>query len=399
MPKIAKELSALAVSRLKDKGHYAVGGVTGLYLYVTNTEAKFWVLRVVIGQKRRHIGLGGFPSVTLAQARNKAREYREMISSGRDPVEDRKATRQALALEQINTRTFEECALAYIQAKQDEWRNIKHRAQWIATLQTYSFPVIGNLDVAKVGLTEVLAVLEPIWKSKTETASRLRGRIESVLDWAAVRGYRDGANPARWKGHLATILQAPSKISKVTSHKALPIDATPSFMSALRQKEGIAAKALEFLVLTATRSGEVRGACWTEIDLKKAIWTIPAHRMKAGKEHRVPLSTPAIQLLESLPRFLDNDLVFPAPRGGILSDMTLTAVMRRMQVDAVPHGFRSTFRDWCAERTHYPREMAEFALAHTLDNKTEAAYLRTDMLEKRRAMMQEWANTVTSCKK
>lgn len=226
------------------------------------------------------------------------------------------------------------------------------------------------------------------------TLPRLRGRIEVILDWATVRNYRDGLNSARWKGHLDTVLQAPSKITKVVNHKAMPIDQMTSFMTELKKREGLAAHALEFLILTAVRSGEVRGARWSEIDLDNQIWVIPAERMKAGKEHRVPLSRQAMALLNDLPRFTDNDLVFPAPRGGMFSDMTLTALMRRMEANAVPHGFRSTLREWIAESTAYPRDMAEFALTHTLDNKTEAAYLRTDMLQKRRVMMQDWADFI-----
>lgn len=248
--------------------------------------------------------------------------------------------------------------------------------------------------VSQIELPEVLRVLEPIWKEKTETASRLRGRIESILDWATVRGYRTCLNPARWKGHLDTVLQAPSKIARINSHKAVAVEEMAAFMKNLCQKDGLAVQALKFLIFTATRSGEVRGARWSEIDKQKKVWIIPAERMKAGKEHRIPLSEQAMKLLKSLPVFAETDLIFPAPRGGMLSDMTLTAIMRRMKVDAIPHGFRSTFRDWVAEKTNYPRDMAEFALAHMLDNKTEAAYLRTDMLEKRRVMMQEWANFV-----
>ncbi len=390
MPKIAKELSALQVSRLTESGHHAVGGVTGLYLYITPTGARSWVLRTLIAGKRRHMGLGAFPSVTLAMAREKARTARSEVEAGVDPIAARSEVLKKLKEENLNAVTFESAAKAYIEAHGDTWKNPKHRAQWSATLATYAFPVIGSLQTAHVTQAHVLAVLEPIWKTKNETAARLRGRIEAVLDWATVRGYREGENPARWKGRLDKLLPAPGKIQKTVHRKALTIDAVPQFMRDLHDKEGIAARALEFVVLTAARSGEVRGATWSEIDLDAAVWVVPGDRMKAGREHRVPLCAQAVELLHKVPRFVGNELVFPSPRGKVLSDMALLAVMRRMEVDAVPHGFRSTFRDWVGERTDYPRELAEQALAHTLENKVEAAYRRGDALEKRRTMMQEW---------
>ena len=387
----AKVLSALKVGRLKTPGLWAAGGVAGLYLAVSKGSARSWVLRVVIGTKRRDMGLGGFPDVTLEQARAKARIAREFIDKGIDPIAQRKQAKSGLAAQQASEKTFEEAAQAYIDAHGDTWKNAKHRAQWVSTLENYAYPVMGKLLVRDIEQAHVLAALEPIWKTKTETASRLRGRIESVLDWATVRGLRSGENPAQWAGRLDKLLPAPSKVQKVVHHRALPIDAIGAFMADLREREGGAAKALEFAILTAARSGDVRGAVWPEIDLSAAVWIVPAERMKAGKEHRVPLSEQAVMLLRSLPRIEGNDLVFPAPRGGQLSDMTLTAVMRRMAVDAVPHGFRSTFRDWCSERTNYPRDLAEQALAHSLESKVEAAYRRGDALEKRRAMMAAWA--------
>jgi integrase len=337
------------------------------------------------------MGLGGYPAVTLAMAREKARETREKIDSGIDPIGERRAAQSALCAARGAEITFEKAAQQFIEAKSAEWRNTKHRGQWESTLSTYAFPVIGALQVRDVALPHVVRILEPIWTTKTETAARLRGRIESVLDWATVRGYRTGDNPARWKGHLDKLLPKPGKVQKVEHHPAMGIDEVPGFLADLRQRNGTAARALEFLVLTAARSGEVRGARWSEIDLDSAIWTVPGERMKAAKEHRSPLSEPAHILLRALPRMADTDLVFPAPRGGVLSDMTLTAVMRRMALEAVPHGFRSTFRDWAAERTNYPREVAEQALAHVIENKVEAAYRRGDALEKRRKMMAEWA--------
>lgn len=391
MAKKAKELSALAVGRLTAPGHHAVGGVTGLYLYVSGESARSWVLRVMIGNKRRHIGLGGFPDVTLAQARDKARTAREQILSGIDPIAERKAVASQLRAQQAAEKTFEQAAQAYIDAHGDTWKNPKHRAQWVSTLDTYAYPHMGKLLVRDVAQSHVLAALEPIWKTKNETASRLRGRIESVIDWAIARGLRSGDNPARWKGHLDKLLPAPGKVQKVEHHRAMPINDMPAFMAQLKQREGLAPRALEFLILTAARSGEVRGATWPEIDFESKVWTIPGERMKAGREHRVPLSVAALELLRALPRLHDNPLVFPAPRGGVQSDMTLTAVMRRMKASAVPHGFRSTFRDWVGERTSHPRELAEQALAHTLESKVEAAYRRGDALEKRRAMMEAWA--------
>ena len=396
MAKKAKELSALAVSRLITPGHHAVGGVAGLYLYVSGESARSWVLRVMIGAKRRHIGLGGFPDVTLAQARDKARTAREQILGGIDPIAERKALASQLRAAQASEKTFAQAAEAYIDAHGDTWKNPKHRAQWVSTLETYAYPHMGQLLVRDVAQEHVLAALEPIWKTKNETASRLRGRIESVLDWARVRKYRDGENPARWKGHLDKLLPAPGKVQKVEHHRALPIDDVPAFMADLRQMEGMAPRALEFLILTAARSGEVRGALWSEIDFESRVWIIPGERMKAGREHRVPLSSEALHLLQALPRLAGNLLIFPAPRGGVLSDMSLTAVMRRMNAEAVPHGFRSTFRDWVGERTSHPRELAEQALAHTLESKVEAAYRRGDALEKRRLMMQDWARFCTT---
>jgi len=391
MPKKAKELSALEVRNLSEPGTHFVGGVAGLVLKVKDTGAKSWVLRAIVGSKRRDYGLGGFPDVTLAAAREAARAARAKIKSGIDPIDEARQARSALKATQAAAITFQKAAEAYISAHKDGWRNEKHTKQWTTTLTTYAYPAIGNLLVQDIGLPQVLAVLEPIWKTKTETASRLRGRIEQVLDWATARGYRNGLNPARWRGHLDKLLPKPSKVARVEHHDALPVSEVDTFMAALRKQEGIGAKALELVILTAARSGEVRGARWSEVDLDNGLWVVPGHRMKAGKEHRVPLSDAAITLLKSAPRHAETELIFVGAKGGQLSDMTLSAVIRRMKAPCVPHGFRSTFRDWAAECTNYPSEMAEMALAHTISDKVEAAYRRGDLFEKRRKMMADWA--------
>lgn len=393
MPKIAKQLSDRAVAAIKAEGRHPVGGVPGLHLRVTDTGHRGWVLRVKVGEQRRDMGLGPYPEVSLSEAREKAREVHTSLRRGELPATPKAARKTAIA---VAAKTFQQCAEGLFQDKAGEWKNAKHRQQWENTLKEYAYPHIGAMPVAEIDLPHVLACLEPIWRTKTETASRVRGRIESVLDWATVRKYRQGENPARWKGHLDHVLPAPTKLAKTEHHRALPIDDMPKFMAALHQREGMAARALEFAILTACRSGEVRGATWGEIDMQAKIWTVPADRMKAGKEHRVPLTDAAVKLLEALPRIEGSEHVFPGTKGQPLSDMSLTAVMRRMEVDAVPHGFRSTFRDWAGDRTHFPRDLAEAALAHTLSSAVEAAYRRGDALEKRREMMQAWATFCTS---
>ena len=394
----AKELSALAVQRLTAPGMHAVGGVAGLYLCVSSSGSRSWIARVNVDGKRREMGLGSFPDVSLSIAREKARAARSDTTMGIDPVAHRKEARSARQALKATQKTFADCAKAYIEAHSDSWRNAKHRAQWPATFETYVYPTMGTVLVGEVTQAHVMAVLLPIWKTKTQTATRLRGRIEQVLAWATAAGFRQGENCARWTGLLDQLLPAPGKVSEPRHHPAVRVDDMPAFIKALRQHDGLSPKALEFAVLTAARSGEVRGANWAEIDLEAAVWTVPKERMKAGKEHRVPLNTQAIKLLEAMPRIEGTELVFPAPRGGQLSDMALTALTRRMNFrdDAgrvcVPHGCRSTFRDWVFERTDYPRDLAEAALAHALENKVEAAYRRGDALERRRAMMQAWAN-------
>lgn len=390
MPKKARELGALAVSRIKDPGLHAVGGVAGLYLQVDPGGARSWILRITVGGRRRDIGLGGFPDVVLAGAREAARALRAKVAAGVDPVEERRTNRTAIQAAIASAKTFDECSEAYIGAQAAGWKNAKHAAQWKSTLATYASPIMGSMLVRDVEVAHVVRVLEPIWTTKTETATRVRQRIELVLDWATVRGYRTGLNPARWKANLDVLLPKPGKLAKVEHHAALAPADVPAFMVRLRAQAGTGARALEFCILTAARSGEVRGATWSEIDLAGKLWTIPAGRMKAGVEHRVPLSAPAIALLKRTDRIEGTDLVFPAVRKGQLSDMTLSAVVRRMGVAAVPHGFRSSFRVWCAEHTDYPREVAELALAHVNADRVESAYQRSDLLAKRAHLMEAW---------
>ncbi|VWD17391.1 tyrosine-type recombinase/integrase [Burkholderia contaminans] len=393
MPKTAKELGALAVSRLSGPGTHAVGRVPGLALQISPSGAKSWILRTTVGGRRREIGLGPYSAVSLKEAQERAQATRDQIRNGIDPVLARKEAASRLRASQAFEITFAEAAKRFVKAKEPEWKNAKHADQWRNTLAEYAYPQIGQLMVRHVARAHVMEVLEPIWTTKTETASRLRGRLESILDWARVKGFRDeGINPATWRGNLDKLLPAPKKTKRVRNHPALPIPQMSAFMKTLRATEGVSARCLEFTILTAARSGEARGARWKEIDLKRAIWSIPPERMKAKKEHRVPLSRAAIDLLKSIERNDDQDLVFPSPRtGSMLSDMALLEMMRRQHLEATPHGFRSTFRDWAAEHTSYPRELAEVALAHLKTDATEAAYWRGDVLEKRRQMMTDWA--------
>ncbi|MFZ5567614.1 MAG: tyrosine-type recombinase/integrase [Pseudomonadota bacterium] len=392
MPKKADELSALAVGRIKNPGLTMVGGVAGLGLQVSPGGARSWILRAKVGSLRRDIGLGGFPDVSLAQARELARAARQQIVDGIDPVAEKRRKRAELIATQATTITFDEAAEKYIAAHEAEWTNAKHRAQWVSTLETYVSPVIGKLDVRHIHQAHVLSILEPIWTLKTETAMRIRSRIELVLDWATARKYRSGENPARWRGHLDHLLAKPSKSKKVVHHPALPFKDIAKFMKTLRDVGGVAARALEFCILTAVRSGEIRGATWDEIHLEENVWIIPASRMKAGREHRVPLSDAALALLKSIPKDMRTGLLFPGTKEQILSDMSLTAVLRRMnRKDITVHGFRSTFRDWASETTSYPNEVVEMALAHAIGSAVEAAYRRGDLFEKRASLMADWA--------
>lgn len=393
------KLTPLGVSKTTKPGYYGDGG--GLWLQVSKTGSKSWAFRFKspVTSKAREMGLGSLATYSLAEARCRAKEARQAVDAGRDPIAERETKRQETRLAAALAMSFDQCAEAYVAAHRSGWKSPKHAKQWESTLATYAGPVVGSLPVAAIDTPLVLKILEPIWTTKNETASRLRGRIESVLDWATVRGYRIGDNPARWKGHLDTLLAAPAKVQKVEHHAALPHEQIGVFMTDLKSREGIAAMALQFAILTACRSGEVRSASWREIDLETKVWTIPADRMKAGKEHRIPLSDAALAILQAVPRMVDNPLVFPAPRGGTLSDMTLTAVLRRMERgDLTVHGFRSTFRDWAGETTAFPREVIEHALAHQLKDKTEAAYARGTQFDKRRLLMEAWAKYCATIK-
>jgi len=375
-----------------------------LGLQISPSGAKSWVLRAVIGNKRRKMGLGGFPDVPLAKARLLAVEARDHIRNGVDPIDQKKDRRRELAASRAKDVTFKSCAEDYIAAHRASWKNEKHEAQWSSTLENYAYPVIGDLWVRDVTKAHVLSILKPIWHTKTETASRLRGRIEAVLDSATTMDLRTGLNPARWKGNLSTLLPAARKIAKSTHFKAVPVPELPAFFHRLQAQEGTSARALEFLILTNVRSHNVRHASWSEIDIKTKTWLIPGEdaegskqRMKAGVSHRVPLSPAAIRLLEKVGKTAGTDLIFPSPRKlAPLSDMALSKLMKDMEADGVPHGFRSTFRDWTVERTSFPREVTERAMAHAVGDKTEAAYLRSDVFEKRRRLMDMWATYCTA---
>jgi len=393
------KISAVEVAKAKGPAVLHDGG--GLYLRISRTGAKSWVFRYQLDGKRRDMGLGPYPDISLAEARGRASEHRKLRHDGIDPLEAREAQRQAQRLCVARGRTFREVAEEFINRNEAGWRNGKHRQQWRSTLDTYVYPVFGELPVAAIDNGLVVQALDPIWATKPETASRVRGRIEAVLDAATVRGFRQGPNPAQWKGNLAHILPARGKVQKVVHHAALPINEMPEFLATLRRRDGMAARALEFAILTAGRTGEVLGARWREIDLAAKVWTVPAERMKAGREHRVPLSDACIAVLDQVrPLALMKDgmpdlsaPVFPGPRRALpMSNMTMLMLLRRMsRDDLTAHGFRSTFSDWAAERTAYPREVVEMALAHTIGNKVEAAYRRGDLFEKRRKLMEAWA--------
>ena len=390
MPRKIHRLNALAVTRAKRKAMLADGG--GLYLQVGDKgDSKSWIFRYRRGKADRWMGLGSAGEVSLADAREAAETCRKQLRNGVDPLATRKAVRALAEAEAARAMTFKECTDQYIQVHESAWRNAKHAAQWKNTLATYAEPVLGTQLVGTIDTEAVLEVLNPIWKTKTETAVRLRARIEAIIDWATARKARQGENPARWRGHLENLLPSPAKIQKVRHHPALQYDELPAFMTELRAQEGAAAKSLEFTILTVARTGEVIGAEWSEIDAQAKAWNVPGERMKSAKPHRVPLSAQALSVIETMKgrhvRFVFPGRKEPQP----LSNMAMLMLLERMgREDLTVHGFRSTFRDWAAERTSYPNHVVEMALAHTIGDKVEAAYRRGDLFEKRRRLMEEW---------
>ncbi len=390
------KLTVKQVAKLREPGRYGDGH--GLYLQVMSPTNRSWLFRFERGGHERWLGLGPLHTFSLDEARERARRARQTLADGVDPLDARKSERAARALEAAKAMTFEAAARAYFEQHERKWKNDKHAAQFLSTLKAYAFPKIGKLSVAAIDTGLVLKVLEPIWHEKTETANRVRGRIESVLDWATVRGYRTGDNPARWRGHLAEVLPARGQIQKTEHHAALPFAELPAFMVALAARDGVAARALMFTILTAARTGETIGAEWSEIDLAAKVWTVPAGRIKGGREHRVPLSDRALEILGAVPREDGNPFVFIGSRKGTgLSNMAMATLLRRMgRLDFTVHGFRSTFRDWAAERTAYPNHVVEMALAHTIGNAVEAAYRRGDLFAKRIRLMSDWAKFATS---
>jgi integrase len=377
------------IAAAKERGYYADGG--NLYLQVSKYGTKSWVFRYAVVGKTRDMGLGGFPQITLKLARELAREQREHLLRGDDPIDVRQGKRDRLRAAAAKRKTFAECADDYISAHADAWRNDKHRKQWKVTLETYAFPVMGKLPVDAIDLPHILRVLEPIWREKPETASRLRGRIERILSWATVRKYRKGENPARWSGHLSEMLPAKTKVRKPKHHAALPFAEMSDFMAVLRRTDGISARALEFTILTAARTGEVITSRWDEIDFDEAVWSVPAARMKSNRPHRVPLSKRAIELLRAMPRD-SSGYIFPGSIAGKpISNTAMLKLLTDMRSGLTVHGFRSAFSDWARERTAYPRDVIEMCLAHTIKDKSEAAYRRGDALEKRRRLMESWS--------
>ncbi len=393
------QLTALRAQKLAEPGKYPDG--KGLILQVTQGRTgsirKSWLVRFSIAGKQREMGLGTFPELGLADARAAALDVRSKALKGIDPIREKREVQAALRAEAAKAMTFSRCAELYIASHERGWANPKHRQQWRNTLSTYAYPIVGAVDVADVGVSEVMQILEPIWYTKTETASRLRGRIESILSWAIVRGHREPPNPAVWRGHLDSLLPKPSRVHTIINHPALDWSEVPNFMADLRQRPGTSARALEFTILTAARSGEVRKARWEEIDWRDRLWVVPAERMKMRREHRVPLSEAALVLLKQR-----RDSIAPQPTDLLFfhsdpqkpySDAVYRALFQRMKRDGVTaHGFRSSFRDWAGEATNHARETAELALAHRIGNDAERRYRRGDALEKRRRLMEDWAD-------
>jgi integrase len=395
MARTIGRLKAIAVAKVTKPGMYGDGG--GLFLQVTSPTAKSWVFRYTRHGRERYAGLGSAFTISLQRAREDARQFRELLHDGIDPLEHRNAKRLRNRLEAAKSVTFDECVEAYVAAHEAGWSNSKHRQQWRTTLRDYASPVLGGLAVQAIDTGLVMQALEPIWATKAVTARRLRGRIETVLDWATVRGFRSGDNPARWRGHLKVLLPARSKERAVNHHAALAYSDIGRFMAALSEQKGVAARALEFCILTASRSGEVLGVTWDEIDAASATWTVPAQRMKGGREHRVPLCAWALAIVEKL-RDLGTDYVFPGARERHpLSKTALPEVLERKALrhigggNITVHGMRSAFRDWAAETTSFPNHVVEMALAHAIPSAVEASYRRGDLFAKRRKLMEAWA--------
>jgi integrase len=390
MARASNRLTAIAVARTTKPGFYADGH--SLYLRIGPTGSKSWVFRYRLAGRLHDMGLGPLHTVSLADARSKALDLRRQRLDGTDPLTVKRESAAKARVADMKAMTFRECALAYIAAHRSGWKNAKHAAQWPATLEQYVFPVLGALAVQAVDVGLVMRVIEPIWHTKPETANRVRGRIESVLGWATVRGYRQGDNPARWRGHLDNLLPKKTAVHTVAHHAALAYAAVPGFLAELRERPSIVGVALEFTILTAARTGEVLGATWAEFDLANRLWTVPAERMKAGREHRVPLCDRAIAIIEEMVAVRSGAFVFSAKSDRPLSDAAMLMLLRRSGRDGLTtHGFRSAFSDWCAERTNFPTEVREMALAHAVGDKVEAAYRRGDLFAKRRQLMQAWA--------
>lgn len=395
MARTINRLTTKKIQNTKKPGYYGDGG--GLYLQVSATGSKSWIYRYMLNRRAREMGLGSINALTLAEAREQARENRKLLLEKIDPIEARNAAQAEI----MGSLTFNECATKYIEAHRAGWKNEKHAQQWENTLNTYASPVFGKLPVQRVDTALVMKALEPIWTEKPETANRVRGRVELVLDWATVRKYRAGENPARWRGHLDKLLPKRSKVAAVKHHPALPYDEMSDFMKALRKRDGVAPKALEYVILTVCRVSEAVMMQWLEIDFKARTWTIPGERTKSKRPHRVPLTDDALAILETMKAQKQNDYVFPGWKIG--KPLTGAACLKLLQQDMsypdlTVHGFRSTFRDWAAECTNYPRELAEAALAHVLSDKTEAAYQRGDLLQRRAHMMDAWAKYCRSQK-
>jgi integrase len=394
---VFEKLTAKRVENIKTPGRICDG--RGLYLQTSKLGeeiTKAWLYRYTLNGRARAMGLGPYPDVSLAKARSKAQVQRELLADGLDPLEVKHRERAAARVKAAKTVTFAHCAEKYLAVHGQAWKNAVHRAQWKSTLQKFAFPIIGNLPVSEIDTAHVVRVIEPHWSTKTETASRVRLRVEKILDWARVRGFRAGENPARWRGHLDSLLPSPKKIKKVQHFRALAYADMPAFMAELRNRDGVSARALELLILTATRTSEIVHAKWSEFDLKQKVWAIPAHRMKAGRPHRVPLSDRAVEILNGLPTEKGNPFVFiGTKKDQSINSSAMLQLMRDLRPGYVPHGCRSTFRDWCAEQTNYPREVCEAALAHAVEDRVEAAYKRTDFFERRARLMADWARFCT----